>query len=33
MRRNLADNLALEFTYTAPLADLLVPAFAQRTAA
>jgi crotonobetainyl-CoA:carnitine CoA-transferase CaiB-like acyl-CoA transferase len=33
MRRNLADSLSLEFTYTAPLADLLEAAFAERTAA
>jgi crotonobetainyl-CoA:carnitine CoA-transferase CaiB-like acyl-CoA transferase len=33
MRRNLADSLSLEFTYTAPLADLLEAAFAKRTAA
>ena len=33
MRRNLADSLSLEFNYTSPLADLLEPAFAQRTSA
>jgi crotonobetainyl-CoA:carnitine CoA-transferase CaiB-like acyl-CoA transferase len=32
MRRNLADSLSLEFTYTKPLADLLEAAFAERTA-
>ncbi len=33
MRRNLADSLSLGFKYTSPLADLLEPAFASRTAA
>ncbi|MGH6798097.1 MAG: CoA transferase, partial [Roseiarcus sp.] len=33
MRRNLADSLSLEFTYTKPLTDLLEEAFANRTAA
>jgi crotonobetainyl-CoA:carnitine CoA-transferase CaiB-like acyl-CoA transferase len=32
-RRNLADSLSLGFAYTSPLADLLEPAFATRTAA
>ena len=30
-RRNLADSLSLEFTYTSRLGDLLEPAFASRT--